>query len=58
MGVVKIIITVVFLLFSASFLLTSFNAVQKPGTHGEKSAVVTFIFGTTLAALTYAMWAI
>ena len=55
MGAVRIIITVVFLIFAFSFFLTSFNATQKPG--GERTANATFIYGTVLAALTYVMWA-
>lgn len=57
MGTVRIILTVVFLLFAFSFFLTSFNMTQKPGTYDERAANATFIYGTVLSALTYVMWA-
>lgn len=54
MGVVRIIITVMFLFFAACFLLISFGAAEKH--NGDAKAITNFIIGSLLAIMSYALW--
>lgn len=51
MGIVRVIITILFVFFAFYFLMLASNS-------GKESKTVTyFLAGTTLAILTYFMWA-